>query len=82
MGITRFCSPFIFRLYKFLWATVWGHPRMFNGRYRDTDYLISFYNRWTEEVKSLVPEKQLLVFNVKQGWEPLCRYAGPVMCGK
>jgi hypothetical protein len=30
-----------------------------------------------EEVKARVPEKQLLVFNVKQGWEPLCRCAGP-----
>jgi hypothetical protein len=80
IGIIRFCSPFGFRIHKFLWATVWGHPRAYNRRPRDRDYLISFYNRWTEEVKSIVPEEQLLVFNVKQGWEPLCRCAASMVC--
>ena len=25
-------------------------------------------------VKSLIPAEQLLIFNVKQGWEPLCSF--------
>ena len=32
------------------------------------------YHDWIEEVKSHVPENKLLVFNVKQGWEPLCSF--------
>jgi hypothetical protein len=80
-AIVRFCSPFGYQLHKFRWATLWGHPRTYNGRYGDRDYLISFYNRWMEEVKAIVPEKQLLVFNVKQGWEPLCKCAAAVICG-
>jgi len=27
-------------------------------------------------VKEIVPEKNLLVYNVKQGWEPLCKFLG------
>lgn len=37
---------------------------------------VEFYNRWVEEVKTSVPADRLLVFNVKQGWEPLCRFLG------
>jgi hypothetical protein len=79
VGLVRFGGALNYRMHKVLWRTVWGHPRAFHGRYRDREYLISYYNRWMEEVKSRVPEKQLLVFNVKQGWEPLCRCVGPVM---
>ena len=34
------------------------------------------YEEWIQEAKRLVPETQLLIFNVKQGWEPLCRFLG------
>ena len=27
-------------------------------------------------VKSLVPEEDLLIWNVKDGWEPLCKFLG------
>jgi len=32
------------------------------------------YYDWIEYVKQLVPKDQLLVYNVKQGWEPLCKF--------
>ncbi|XP_040574263.1 uncharacterized protein [Lepeophtheirus salmonis] len=34
----------------------------------------AYFERWNEEVKNNVPEKQLLIFNVRQGWEPLCKF--------
>jgi len=34
------------------------------------------YENWIEGVKKHVPEEKLLVFNVKQGWEPLCAFLG------
>lgn len=37
---------------------------------------VEFYNRWVEDVKKTVPADKLLVFNVKQGWEPLCKFLG------
>lgn len=35
-----------------------------------------FYNNWIEEVRRTVPADRLLVFNVKQGWKPLCDFLG------
>ena len=34
------------------------------------------YTDWIEDVKRTVPPDQLLVFNVKEGWEPLCNFVG------
>ena len=35
---------------------------------------VKFYNDWTEDVKKTVPKERLLVFSVKEGWEPLCKF--------
>ena len=35
---------------------------------------VKFYDDWTEEVKKTVPKERLLVFSVKEGWEPLCKF--------
>jgi Sulfotransferase domain len=34
------------------------------------------FNAHNEAVKSAIPTKQLLVYEVKQGWEPLCAFLG------
>ena len=34
------------------------------------------YNEHNERVKAVVPASKLLVFNVKQGWAPLCNFLG------
>lgn len=34
------------------------------------------YHRHVEGVKSAIPPSRLLVYNVKEGWEPLCRFLG------
>jgi len=35
---------------------------------------IKFYNDWVADVMATVPKDRLLVFDVKEGWEPLCRF--------
>ena len=35
-----------------------------------------FFNSHVDEVKKHVPEEKLLVFEVKEGWEPLCKFLG------
>ena len=41
-----------------------------------------FYEDWNEWVISKVPKEQLLVFNAKQGWKPLCEFLGkPIQSG-
>eukprot|EP00415_Alexandrium_ostenfeldii_P004324 UN4324 len=37
---------------------------------------IDGYIRHNEEVRRAVPPERLLEFNVKQGWDPLCRFLG------
>ena len=33
-----------------------------------------FFNKWTDQVKKNVPEDKLLIFDVKEGWNPLCKF--------
>ena len=35
---------------------------------------IQFYKDWVQEVKTSVPTDKLLIFSVKEGWEPLCEF--------
>jgi len=35
---------------------------------------IEFYKNWITEVKKTVPQEKLLIFSVKDGWEPLCNF--------
>ena len=48
----------------------------FEGRFEDKSHAIEVFNRHNEEVKRRVPEEQLLVYEVKQGWGPLCEFLG------
>lgn len=48
----------------------------FDGRFEDRDYAISVFNAHNEAVKAAFPADQLLVFDVKEGWEPLCDFLG------
>ena len=33
-----------------------------------------YVNDWMNRVKKVVPEDRLLIFQVKDGWEPLCKF--------
>jgi hypothetical protein len=46
----------------------------FGGRFEDKAQAIEVYNRHNREVQQAVPAQRLLVFDAKQGWEPLCRF--------
>ena len=35
---------------------------------------IKHFNQWVDEVKNTVPSEKLLVFEVKEGWGPLCEF--------
>ncbi|GLJ32262.1 hypothetical protein SUGI_0649330 [Cryptomeria japonica] len=54
--------------------TLWDG--MFGGRFEDREYAISVYEVHMEAVKSYVSSHKLLVFNVKEGWPPLCNFLG------
>jgi len=55
-------------------ALIWEGT--FDGRFEDKDYAIAVFLQHIEEVKRLVPVEKLLVYDVKEGWEPLCTFLG------
>ena len=48
----------------------------FDGRFEDKDYAIEVFERHNEEVKRRVSPERLLVYEVKEGWGPLCEFLG------
>lgn len=42
----------------------------------DRAAMTAYFRRHNEEVAREIPAKRLLVYNVAQGWEPLCRFIG------
>lgn len=48
----------------------------FRGMFEDKEKTIAIYKEWIEEVKRNVPAEKLLVYNVREGWEPLCDFLG------
>ena len=37
---------------------------------------VEYYDKWIEDIKILVPQHNLLLFDVKEGWGPLCKFLG------
>jgi hypothetical protein len=48
----------------------------FAGRFGDREAAIAAYRRRTEEVRAAIPAGRLLVFDVAEGWGPLCAFLG------
>ena len=48
----------------------------FGGNFEDKDHAIGVFNRHNGEVQRRVPKERLLVYEVKQGWGPLCEFLG------
>ena len=48
----------------------------FKGRFLEKDYALEVFHRHNEYVKAKVPADRLLVYEIKQGWEPLCEFLG------
>lgn len=43
-------------------------------RMHDREHMIEHFNRHVAEVKATIPADRLLVFDVKDGWAPLCAF--------
>jgi len=46
----------------------------FDNRFEDKAFAIEVFNRHTQEVRDTIDPARLLVFDVKEGWAPLCRF--------
>jgi hypothetical protein len=65
-------SPFWWR-----WSTMndANITHFFKGDFSKTN-VMAVFNSWNASVIKNCPEEKLLVFNVKQGWKPLCTFLG------
>jgi hypothetical protein len=55
----------------------------FQGRFEDQSFAIAVFNRHNEQVRRVVPPERLLIYEVREGWGPLCAFLGvPVPDGK
>jgi hypothetical protein len=46
----------------------------FDNRFEDKAHAIEVFKRHNQEVRDTIDAKRLLVFDVREGWEPLCRF--------
>ncbi|CAH8610646.1 unnamed protein product [Schistosoma bovis] len=48
---------------------------------KNDNELIHAYSRWNDYVQLIVPKDRLLIYNIKQGWLPLCEFLNkPIPC--
>ncbi|MFI9808920.1 sulfotransferase family protein [Streptomyces sp. NPDC052301] len=62
------------RLFRVVNAMVWDG--LFEGRFSDQEHAVAAYHRHNEEVVRALGADKVLVYDVKQGWEPLCAFLG------
>jgi hypothetical protein len=53
-------------------AAIWD--RLFDGRFEDRVHAIRVFEEHIAEVRRVVPPEKLLVFEVREGWQPLCDF--------
>ena len=47
---------------------------IFHGKLEDKTHAIQIFKQHIEEVKRTVPSERLLIFEARQGWDPLCAF--------
>ena len=60
-------------LVPFFEKTVW---KAFGGRIHDRSFMIDTFERHNAAVKAGIPKSRLLVYEVSEGWRPLCELLG------
>jgi hypothetical protein len=78
---TRLVFPRMRHFTRMLDRLIWDGT--FQGRFEDKPFAIEVFNRHNEQVRRVVPADRLLIYEVREGWGPLCAFLGiPVPDGK
>lgn len=81
MRLVSLVVPHMRVMYPIINENIWNG--IFEGRFEDKEFAIEVFKRHIESVKATVPKERLLVYNVKEGWEPLCAFLDvPIPEGK
>jgi hypothetical protein len=70
----RVAVPFMEEMLRIHGVTQDGEPAAARER------MVRAYEKYSRDVKATVPRANLLVFNVKQGWRPLCEFLEVEAC--
>lgn len=78
--ITRII-PSVYQFLNAMEKAIWQD--VFHDRLEDKAHAVEVFKNHIEEVKRVVPKERLLIFEARQGWEPLCSFLNvPVPIGK
>lgn len=72
LGLIKPRLEAVYEIWRLQQETLWNNT--FHGRFHDKEFAISVYEGRIEEIKRTVPSERLLVYAIKEGWEPLCRF--------
>jgi len=73
--------PAVHRFLRGMEKVIWED--IFHNKLEDRAHAIEVFKDHIEEVKRVVPQERLLVFEARQGWEPLCAFLNvPVPANK
>ena len=64
--------PWASKLARLTDQVIWDGT--FDGRAQEREFAVARFHRHSREVCAAIDPKRLLVFDVKEGWEPLCRF--------
>lgn len=70
-GSGRFI-PIVSNIANMLNGIIWEGT--FKGNFEDKKFAIETYQQHNKSVMNYVPAERLLVYDVSQGWEPLCNF--------
>ncbi|OHV36776.1 hypothetical protein BBK14_14475 [Parafrankia soli] len=74
-------NPEATRVMKMMDLIVWDG--VFKGRFQDREHALQAFEEHSEAVRREIPADRLLVFDVAQGWGPLCEFLDvPVPAGE
>ena len=59
-------------VFRYIERSLWEID--FEGRFEDKKFVTDKYNSHIDEITATIPADRLLVYNVKSGWRPLCRF--------
>lgn len=48
--------------------------KMFGERIKTKEGMIEFFREYNEKMVKLIPKDKLLIYDIKSGWEPLCKF--------
>lgn len=72
MSLAPLVVPRLRRFIRMATTLIWQNT--FDNRFEDKAYALAVFNDHNAEVKRTVPGGKLLVYEVKEGWEPLCTF--------